>query len=759
MGYTFAVSLLFALAAYGLDRAGLYRKGCRRWIWAAAMSLSLAYPAAMLLRPPLAAANQTSAPLLPEILERADTLRAPSRVLVTATPAARANRPTSRSFPVERRQWHPADAVNPSLAILWLVSASALALWLSIGRLLLSRRAMFWVEECVDGHRVRVSEDDGPVVVGFLRPFIVLPRWLLRAPLETRTMVLRHEAQHLAAGDPKLVLIGLVFLVLTPWNLPLWWQLSRLRFALEVDCDARVRRDGADVTAYARMLLAVCEQKSHIPVGGLAMSARRSELESRFAALLVTAPRSRSVIAAAIAASMVVVASATQLPAPEIRTPPVAGAADSRAPASAELKDALGAFDRGDYLTALEKLRPLAEEGNAEAENRLGQMYDRGLGVTQAYVQAAAWYRKAAAQGDIGSQAALSGMYSLGRGVPRNYDAAALWGRQTMLQVLENPCDPRWNFEFHPPGKETIQDEMEAFRKAAEFGDAEAAVELGSIYETGFPGGVRNADHAAALKWIRLAAEYDNAQGEAALASLYLSGSAVPPDAKAAVASMRRAADQGLLRAQCSLAVMYDKGIGAQQDRAEAAKWYRVVADNADRRKGVVPNYGIIRDFTLTRLGHLYEAGYGVSRNESDALTWLRRAADHGYPAAETSLGLVYVNGNGATRDYAKALTLLTSAAWKGETAAQIALANLYAKGRGVRRDPVRAYTWLGIAARYASSNAEYSKALQDLAGIYSRLTQQQVEQANGLVRAWQPVDDLGDGVRARGLSRVPTYP
>ena len=32
--------------------------------------------------------------------------------------------------------------------------------------------------------------------------------------------------------------------VLMPWNLPLWWQWRRLRFAIEVDCDARVLASG-----------------------------------------------------------------------------------------------------------------------------------------------------------------------------------------------------------------------------------------------------------------------------------------------------------------------------------------------------------------------------------------------------------------------------------------------------------------------------------------------------------------------------------
>jgi beta-lactamase regulating signal transducer with metallopeptidase domain len=322
MAYTIAVSFLAALAGYALDRAGPLKEGSKRWIWAAAMLLSLAYPAAVLLRPP-PMANPVSAVASSGMAGSASD----ATKVLNGTPGAtafKARAPLSQGSIGGRGRWEPEAVLNIPLMILWVVSSFGLALWLCVGRAALYRRALAWAEERVDGHAVRISEDTGPAVVGPWGSFIVLPRWLLRAPHELRAMVLRHEAQHLAAGDPALVLFGLIFVVLTPWNLPLWWQLRRLRFALEVDCDARVRSDGADLNAYARMLLAVCEHNSRIPVGVLAMSARRSDLEQRVTALLVRASRPRSVSAATIAASALVVVSAAELPAPQLRAPAIA---------------------------------------------------------------------------------------------------------------------------------------------------------------------------------------------------------------------------------------------------------------------------------------------------------------------------------------------------------------------------------------------------------------------------------------------------
>ncbi len=42
----------------------------------------------------------------------------------------------------------------------------------------------------------------------------------------------------------------------------------------------------------------------------------------------------------------------------------------------------LDAFNEGDYTTALNTFRPLAEQGEAQAQFKLGVMYHQGLGVT-----------------------------------------------------------------------------------------------------------------------------------------------------------------------------------------------------------------------------------------------------------------------------------------------------------------------------------------------------------------------------------------
>lgn len=81
--------------------------------------------------------------------------------------------------------------------------------------------------------------------------------------------------------------------------------------------------------------------------------------------------------------------------------------------------------------------RPLADQGNANAQYFLGVMYDGGWGVLQDYAAAASWYQKAADQGNANAQHNLAVMYSIGRGVPQNYVIAHMWYNLAASQEID----------------------------------------------------------------------------------------------------------------------------------------------------------------------------------------------------------------------------------------------------------------------------------------------------------------------------------
>jgi len=70
-------------------------------------------------------------------------------------------------------------------------------------------------------------------------------------------------------------------------------------------------------------------------------------------------------------------------------------------------EDGMAAYNRGDYVPAIRLFRPLAEQGNAKAQNVLGVMYRRGQGVARNSVHAFVWFSRAAARGDTTAKAEL----------------------------------------------------------------------------------------------------------------------------------------------------------------------------------------------------------------------------------------------------------------------------------------------------------------------------------------------------------------
>ena len=94
----------------------------------------------------------------------------------------------------------------------------------------------------------------------------------------------------------------------------------------------------------------------------------------------------------------------------------------------------LTAIKRGDYATALKEFRPLAEQGNAEAQFNLGLMHISGAGVTQDYKKAMKWYRKAAEQGVADAQNGIGTMYENSKGVAQDYKEAVKWYRKAAEQ-------------------------------------------------------------------------------------------------------------------------------------------------------------------------------------------------------------------------------------------------------------------------------------------------------------------------------------
>src|SRR3954469_5998419 len=97
------------------------------------------------------------------------------------------------------------------------------------------------------------------------------------------------------------------------------------------------------------------------------------------------------------------------------------------APAAADYQAGVDAYQQGDFRAAYEAWQPLAQEGDATAQNSLGALYDHGLGVPEDHVKAAYWYEKAAKQNFPLAMRNLGTLYANGHGVPLDTEQAKFW--------------------------------------------------------------------------------------------------------------------------------------------------------------------------------------------------------------------------------------------------------------------------------------------------------------------------------------------
>ena len=87
-------------------------------------------------------------------------------------------------------------------------------------------------------------------------------------------------------------------------------------------------------------------------------------------------------------------------------------------------------FDRANYATSLKVWLPAAQKGDAEAQNYVGEIYEKGLGLEPDYQAAFHWYSLSAEQGNAGAQINLGSLYERGLGVNRDKVLALNWYRK-----------------------------------------------------------------------------------------------------------------------------------------------------------------------------------------------------------------------------------------------------------------------------------------------------------------------------------------
>lgn len=276
------VTALVGAAAWALDEAMRVLRRPRRWVWFGAMAASVAMPwvGPGVTRGEVARRAGDGARWLFGAMGVGGGTVAPGAGAEMAAAGPGAGAPLDVGLAGGMR------VLEAALPWLWLAASLAIAMGLVWAAYRLRRARTRWTPAQIDGQPVLVAERAGPAVVGVLRPAAVLPRWVLGGEAEARRLIVRHEAEHLAAGDTRLLASSALLLAAMPWNPILWWQHARLRAAIETDCDARVLAGGADPRSYGRILIDVAARGPAVPILALPVARKRSRLERRLRALI-----------------------------------------------------------------------------------------------------------------------------------------------------------------------------------------------------------------------------------------------------------------------------------------------------------------------------------------------------------------------------------------------------------------------------------------------------------------------------------------
>ncbi len=309
-------------------------------------------------------------------------------------------------------------------------------------------------------------------------------------------------------------------------------------------------------------------------------------------------------------------------------------------------EDGLATGQRDDY--AMKILRPLAEQGLADAQFRLGRMYANGDGVPQDDGEMLWWYKRAAQQGYARAQYELGSVYEAGLRVPQDNALAVKW-----------------------------------VRAAAEQNFVQAQFDLGHMYTNGM--GVP-LDKSEAAEWYRLAAEQGHPAAQASLGVLYLRGEGARQDYVQAHIWLEIAATGGEADA-----AKHREVAAAKMTPDQIAEAQRIAQD-WQPAPDLQPD-GDFADSFADGVAAYERADY------ASALATLQPMAEQGHLDAQFGLGVMHAEGKGMAVDAVEAMTWYRRAAEKGHARAQFALGQVFAGGTGVTKDDGEKVRWYRCAA------------------------------------------------------------
>lgn len=197
----------------------------------------------------------------------------------------------------------------------------------------------------------------------------------------------------------------------------------------------------------------------------------------------------------------------------------------------------------------------------------------------------------------------------------------------------------------------------------------------------------------------------------------YAQGDAVAQSYQEALALLKRAADQGHVKAQYNVGMFYHEGLGVEQSYEEAFKYFVLAADQGhDRANYMLGCYYAFGMYTQNdaKIGNVGEDKKQMikSSTSSDerAADHFKIAADQGVAEAQYNYSVCLLNAKGVKKSEIEAIHYLELAVMQGNADAQYNLGICYLHGTAVPVSEHQAMHFFELAAKQ-----KHPKALEAL--------------------------------------------
>jgi uncharacterized protein len=263
---------------------------------------------------------------------------------------------------------------------------------------------------------------------------------------------------------------------------------------------------------------------------------------------------------------------------------PTAVTAKPSVPTEQVVLSAMSLQRGGDSENAIAAILPLAQKGDAMAQNALGVLYlgeeDGGTNPTPNFPEAIKWFRTAAKQNFSAAQVNIGNLYATGHGFAKDATEAVRW-----YQLASNHGDKDGQYNlahsyqhgegvFRNPSKA-----VELYKRSIKRSYLKSYHNLGGMYLIG--DGIPK-DIGEAERLYQAASDKGHALSTNALGKLYYERLGSVADQQKGVSLFRLAAQRGNSLGAFNVGVAYRDGLGIAKDMIKSAVWFSIASDMGD---------------------------------------------------------------------------------------------------------------------------------------------------------------------------------